>query len=108
MPQPLTLALEEIKSLTKHENTDAVRMALHRAGIKSSGVTFSLGIGRTNWPPKKIYKANDVWRLFGDRIIKNAETDQAVKEKCLLFFRDQITGALHGAEANRVFHPEQN
>jgi len=70
------LTLEQIQFLTGHENTDAVRMALRRAGVKSVGVAVAL-----TWPPKKIYSAAQVWNLFSARMIEHSATSDEVKER---------------------------
>ncbi len=97
------LTLEQIQFLTRHESTDAVRMALRRAGIRSCGIRLSFG-RPGDWPPKKIYGVPDVWRLFGSRILQNAEADVEVKGRCWSVFRKEIQSAAVGQDARAVFH----
>lgn len=93
------LTLEQIQNLTGHENADAVRMALKRAGVKHTGFAF----GTNTWPPKKIYSKDDVWRTFGTRILQHAGDDAGVKERCWKVFRTNIADAVHGQMAGELF-----
>lgn len=95
------LTLEQIRFLTKHENTDAIRMALRRADIRSCGVTLPLG--GNGWPPKKIYSAAEVWNLFGSRILQNAAADPEVRSACWSVFHKEIRTAAVGQDARTVF-----
>ncbi|MBD3004690.1 hypothetical protein [Streptomyces sp. 5-10] len=93
------LTLDQIQYLSGHDTTDGVRMALRRAGVKRSGY----GVGKGAWPPKKLYSAQDVWRLFGERICENAKSDPEVKERVREVFADQIRDAEVGRAASEVF-----
>lgn len=93
-----TLTLDQIQYLTGHETTDAVRMALKRAGVKANGVGFG-----PSWPPKKLYPADEVWEVFGARILEHATTDADVKERCWSVFRKQIGVSANGVRAIEVF-----
>lgn len=95
----MSLTLDQIAYLTGHESTDAVRMALKRAGVKSAGAVF----GPSVWPPKKVFSVDDVWKIFGDRILERAQNDPKVKERCWSVFRDHITLATRGQAASELF-----
>lgn len=99
MRSPLTL--DQIQFLTKHETTDGVRMALKRAGVKAQGVSVDLSL--SGWPPKKWYETNDIWRVFGTRILKNAEQNPEIKQRCWEVFSEQIAQAISAQEATRIF-----
>lgn len=79
------LTLEQIRQLTGHTNTDAVRMALRR-GKARSGVS----IGAGSWPPKKCYERDDVWRILGDRILDRAAADKNVRAMARDLLGEQI------------------
>lgn len=99
MPQRETLTVDEIRILTGHNQNESVRVALRRAGVRSTG--FSIGSG--SWPPKKVYRADDVWRLFGPRILRHAGTDPDVKEFCWEVFRHRIQEASTAHVVSTVF-----
>lgn len=96
------LTLEQIRFLTKHENTDAIRMALRRAGVRSCGVTLPFG-GPGSWPPRKTYSAPEVWNLFAGRILQNAAADVEVKGACWSVFAREIRTAAVGHDARTVY-----
>lgn len=75
------LTLKQIALLVGHDNTDAVRMALRRAGVGPSGVTLPLD-GGSGWPPRQLFRANEVWNWFGRRILRNAQSSPEAKEFC--------------------------
>lgn len=92
------MTLKEIQEMTGHENTDAVRMALHRAKIKSTGVRVSL-----SWPPLKLFSAAKVWNLFSARIIRRIEDHPELKETCWSHFGYQIREASAGKSVGTLF-----
>lgn len=92
------LTLKEIQSVTGHENTDAIRMALSRAKV-TGGIVF----GTSYWPPKKTYDSDKVWKLFGPRITKRAEEDEEVRALCLRFFEDEIRSAVTDHQTVKIF-----
>lgn len=101
MADDKALTLEQIRFLTKHDSTDAIRMALRRAGVRSVGVGFTLS--SEGWPPRKIYAAADVWKLYAGRILQNAEGDPEVRQHCWSTFSEQIRTAAVGHDARTVF-----
>lgn len=79
-----SLTLTEIQAMTGHETTDAVRMALHRAEKKPNGVDIALPRMR------RTFAGGDVWEVFGERILKNAQADEKVKATVLSVFGSEI------------------
>jgi hypothetical protein len=73
------LTLEQIRTLTGHEQTDAVRMALRRAGVQAAGITQG---DASSWPPRKLYAANAVWHVFSSRILAHMTKDPSVRDFC--------------------------
>jgi len=68
------LTLAQICTLTGHERTGVARRALRESGIKASGVTLSWGHGDAH-PSGRTYRAGEVWRVFGRRILGNIGAD---------------------------------
>lgn len=93
------MTLIDIQYLTGHENADAVRMALKRAGVKAVGFI----VGGEYWPPRKTYATDDIWRVFGERILRHAETDAEVKKRCWEVFQSHITHSTAAREAHEEF-----
>ena len=98
------VTLDQIQYLTGYETTDAVRMALKRAGVKACG----FAVGTSTWPPKKIYPADKVWEVFGTRILQRADADAGVKDYCWKVFHEQICVAVNGAAASKVYADRLN
>lgn len=95
------LTLDEIQYLTGHATTDAIRMALRRAGFTAAGI--AVGFGPGGWPPRKSYAVEDVWATFAQRIVHHAGTDAQVKERVWKIFRDEITDATMAPKIGDVF-----
>jgi hypothetical protein len=94
------LTLEQIRTLTGHEQTDAVRMALRRAGVQAAGFTRS---GEGDWPPRKIYPADAVWHVFSSRILTNITVDPTVRDFCWEVFGRLIKTTISADTARTVF-----
>jgi len=100
------IGLKDIQRLTGHNTLDGVRMALKRAEVRSCGLL--VGNTRESWPPCKMYRTEEVWRVFGDRITANAEGDEEIRAKAWKAFSCQIRDVAAAPKTHEVFRAEMN